>query len=114
MTSDSWLNELECLINEVHREKEELNLFDSFVEERKFETIARERDWIVQCYNTGETVTIFGRYMTLIERLMALRNPGNVINVRVIYETVSKYLGESYQIAISRKATDQENGDWRD
>lgn len=90
MPSDSWFNELDCLINEVHRKKEELNLFGSYVKERKFETTARARDWTAQRYNTGDAAAIFGPYMTLEESLMEVRNSEDVTDVK----KVSKYLGE--------------------
>ena len=84
------------------------------MKERKFETTARERDWTAQRYNTGDSAAIFGPYMTLEESLMEVRNTGDVTDVQSIYKKVSKHLGESYPIAISGTATDQENGDRRD
>ncbi|OGE47390.1 hypothetical protein PENARI_c046G10533 [Penicillium arizonense] len=106
---DNWLNELEMLINECHQQRSESNLFGNYVKRRAGDFPDEGSNYTFNCYDTRDTAAVFGRYMTLIEHLIAICCPNE--SLKDMRNVVSAYIKESYMTAVRKKRQDDEESD---
>jgi hypothetical protein len=111
----SWAEALERLENKLHAKEKDLELFGNYVAERE--------DWddasyAISCYNTGDAAAVFGRYMTLLERLTALCNEARDretpdAKMERVFESTCDLLGENYRQALVTPTRNPEEVDSR-
>ncbi|OJZ90828.1 hypothetical protein ASPFODRAFT_437045 [Aspergillus luchuensis CBS 106.47] len=106
---DHWLNELEMLINECHRQSSESNLFGNYVKRRAEDYPNEGTNYMLTCYDTRDTAAVFGRYMTLIEHLIAVCSPTE--SLEDIQKEVTIYIQRSYLTAVREKRQQKEDSD---
>ncbi|RHZ52475.1 hypothetical protein CDV55_102082 [Aspergillus turcosus] len=90
---------LERLENIVHSEAKGLNLFGEYVNDRGNWPDA---NYAIKCQNTNDAAAVFGRYMTLLERLVALyRGAAQTPHQRrdCVFDETQKLLENSYKEA---------------
>ena len=101
--SNDCKGQLERLVNKVHLQDENLNLFGKYVAAR---ASWQDACFATDCYNTRDAAAVFARYMTLLERLTALcehqeENPKD--QMQRVYERTCEILEKSYKRAVDQK-----------
>jgi hypothetical protein len=91
---------LERLENNVHAQANGFDLFGEYVRKRGHWPDA---SYAIKCENTNDAASVFGRYLTLLERLLALYTNGQSSHEKRddIFEKTTDLLKNSYNEAIS-------------